>query len=103
MLSDLLQPLDIYFTEHQLARERRWATVGFVRRTGTKGAFTIAYMRAVCRLMLDDDLVPYMAAARALVHATHKNPQEGRNGHLLRHVRQQVSSQAADLSGFLAA
>ena len=62
----------------ELARESRWATVGLVRqvwgRTGTKGALTINYMRAGCRLMLKDDLASYMAAARALVHDEHKNP-----------------------------
>ena len=52
--------------------------------------------------MLEDDLVWYMAAGRGLVHAKYMNP-DGRNGHLLRHVEQQVSNQAADLSGFLAA
>ena len=53
--------------------------------------------------MLKDDLVWYMAAGRALVHAQHKNPQDGRNGHLLRDSRPQVSFQAADLSGIHAA
>ena len=103
MLSDLLQPLDSCFMEHQGvgAREplgdRGFRQTVFFCRTGTKGAFTINYMRAGCRLMLKDDLVPYMAAASASVHAKHENLQEGRNGHLLSHFRQQVSNQAADL------
>ena len=92
----------VLWSIRELARESRWATVGFVSqvfvRTGTKGAFTINYMRAGCRLMLKD-----MAAARASVHAKHENLQEGRNGHLLSHFRQQVSNQAADLCGFHAA